>query len=482
MSNLSKAIETMRDMRESYDQIGAAAEAYNTGKEALAENITAKGVDASASETLPELAEKVSAISQESYTIEGGEMYAKQQFANGLLWDLYDILYSLLSSGSYVEFGGIILAEYHKGYATIELSGADCYLTCDGAFYNGAVVHTWQDLDNGKADRWVAYFFRSENATYTIPGTNVCPRSIYIGRKVGAIVCNVPGRISNIIVPDGNTLGDIRFTAAQNYGEKLIIRNNGEHITSWVSIGNSNFVTLELGFKRITTYLFSSSSSSQSVPTFANLAALSFPDLEEIVWWNSDRNNWMRGMFGLKLDSAANLACLNFPKLRYMENVGNGLSGMSFIYLNSASKFKSLEFPSLEIINRGYFLSEAQAVSAVRRLGIPRLKRLDNFSEGVLTFSYSIYDIEVGAMETNLPLNYWYPQENTGYSSLTEIPEAIREEVLYNIYRHIALKVSDRTGLSTLTISFSAEVKNSIRAEESQRIVNTLMDKNWQIA
>ena len=86
MSELSDAINEMRNMRESYNQLGAAAEAYNTGKTELAANITAKGVEASASETLPELAEKVNAISQESYTIDGGELYGAQ--ISGFLFGL----------------------------------------------------------------------------------------------------------------------------------------------------------------------------------------------------------------------------------------------------------------------------------------------------------------------------------------------------------------------------------------------------------
>ena len=58
MSELQQAINEMRNMRESYDQLGAAAEAYNVGKTELAANITAKGVQASATETLPKLDRK----------------------------------------------------------------------------------------------------------------------------------------------------------------------------------------------------------------------------------------------------------------------------------------------------------------------------------------------------------------------------------------------------------------------------------------
>ena len=153
MSELSEAINEMRNMRDAYDQLGAAAEAYNVGKTELAANITAKGVEASATETLPELAEKVNAIQQETIEIDGGEMFEKQLYGaptsienvggvyvqnGGSLWNLYEVMAKLLSDGRFVQYGGIMLAEYFKGYDTIELMNAGAggaYFTCDGDFY-----------------------------------------------------------------------------------------------------------------------------------------------------------------------------------------------------------------------------------------------------------------------------------------------------------------------------------------------------------
>lgn len=235
MSELSEAINEMRNMRESYDQIGAAAEAYNTGKTELAENITAKGIPASATETLPELAEKVMAIAQESYTIDGGEMYAKQLFGvanNDIVpgyWNLYDILAQLLSDGRLVCYGGILLAEYYKGYDSLALSGAGAggaYVVSDkdenGQFkmYTEDATHTWATEFDGKGNRWVAYCFADEYHNFQITDTNTSPRSIFIGRKVGTINCLVNTRISQIVVTDGNEL--VKFnggTFKHNFGQ-----------------------------------------------------------------------------------------------------------------------------------------------------------------------------------------------------------------------------------------------------------------------
>lgn len=241
MSEIAQAIEEMRNMRESYDQLSSAAEAYNTGKVELAENITAKGVQASASETLPELAEKVSAIAQESYTIDGGEMYAKQLFgvANDDIvpgyWNLYDIMAQLLSDGRLVNYGGILLAEYYKGYDSLALAGAGAggaYVVSDkdanGNFimYTEDITHVWDTKEDGKGNRWVAYCFAEEWHDFNITDTNTSPRSIHVGRNVGTIKCLVNNRIGDIVVTDGNKLRNFLINGyTNNLGRKTIIKN-----------------------------------------------------------------------------------------------------------------------------------------------------------------------------------------------------------------------------------------------------------------
>lgn len=238
MSELSQVIEQMRNMRESYDQIGAAAEAYNTGKVQLAENITSKGVQASASESLPELAEKVMAISQDTYIIDGGEMYAKQMFGSLTTpnyWNLYEVLEMLLSDGRLVNYGGILLAEYYRGYDSFALAGAGAggaYVVSDldeneqFKMYIENTTHTWATEFDGKGNRWVAYCFADEYQDFQITDTNTSPRSIFIGRKVGTITSLVNGRVSQIVVPDGNELRNFNpGTHTQNWAPRVVVRN-----------------------------------------------------------------------------------------------------------------------------------------------------------------------------------------------------------------------------------------------------------------
>lgn len=237
-NELDQQLENLRTLQQSYDQIAGAAEAYNVGKTELAAAITAKGVATDPTETYPEMADKVTQIVQTQQVIDGGEMYAKQLFGSLTTpnyWNLYEIMAQLLSDGRLVNYGGILLAEYYKGYDSLALSGAGAggaYVVSDkdsdGNFimYTNDTTHTWDTEDDGKGNRWVAYCFADEYHDFQITDTNTSPRSIYIGRNVGTITSLVKGRVSQIVVPDGNSLGCFSSKSyAQNFGREIVIRN-----------------------------------------------------------------------------------------------------------------------------------------------------------------------------------------------------------------------------------------------------------------
>lgn len=209
------------------------------GKIALAAAITAKGVQSSSDETLQQMAVDVQQITQSPITIDGGEMYAKQLYgvqSNDVTpgyWNLYDVMAQLLSDGRLENYGGILLAEYYKGYDSLALSGAGAggaYVVSDienGAFkmYTEDTTHVWNTEDDGKGNRWVAYCFAEENHNFQITDTNTSPRSIFIGRKVGIITSLVNGRCSEIVVPDGNFLGGFYGNFTQNWNKNIRLRN-----------------------------------------------------------------------------------------------------------------------------------------------------------------------------------------------------------------------------------------------------------------
>lgn len=238
MDNLQTQIDNLKTLQESYDAVAQAAEAYNVGKTQLAAAITSKGVETSPTETYPEMAEKVNAIPQETYEINGGEMYAKQLFGSletPNYWNLYEILAQLLSDGRLVSYGGILLAEYYRGYDSLALAGAGAggaYVVSDmenGVFkmYTNDTTHTWDTEFDGKGNRWVAYCFADEYHDFPITDTNTSPRSIFIGRKVGTITSFVNGRCSKIVVPDGNELRNISGQYTQQWDKMVVLKNIG---------------------------------------------------------------------------------------------------------------------------------------------------------------------------------------------------------------------------------------------------------------
>lgn len=259
---LAQAVESMRTMQAAYDQLSGAAAAYNEGKPALAQAITSKGVLTASTDSLATMAEKVLTISQDSYIIDGGELYAKQLFGSLTTpnyWNLYEILEQLLSDGRLVNYGGILLAEYYKGYDSLALSGAGAggaYVVSDkgvdGRFimYTDDTTHVWDTAFDGKGNRWVAYCFANEYHDFEITDTNKSPRSIFIGRKVGNIISLTNGRCSQIVVPDGNELEDITANAyTQNFGSDLILKNLKDHTNTSPLIyraGNVEKIYLEI--------------------------------------------------------------------------------------------------------------------------------------------------------------------------------------------------------------------------------------------
>lgn len=208
------------------------------GKQKVAQAITAKGVSTQPTQALETMAANINSIRQETIEIDGGEMYAKQLFGSletPNYWNLYDVLAQLLSDGRLMQYGGILLAEYYRGYDSLALYGAGvggAYVVSDkdenGQFkmYTNDTTHVWDTEFDGKGNRWVAYCFAEEYHNFDITDTNTSPRSIFIGRKVGTINCLVQTRIAQIVAPDGNELNQFsggNFSHA--FGASVCLRN-----------------------------------------------------------------------------------------------------------------------------------------------------------------------------------------------------------------------------------------------------------------
>lgn len=422
------------------------------GKEELALQISRKGVASSANDTLMQMASEVHSISQQPITFESSEAYEKQMFGtittttttyqqDGPLWNLYKVMTDLLNDGRFIEYGGILLAEYYKGYDTIELmnvGAGGAYFTSDLHFYTedktGDNAHVWNDADNGMANRWVAYLFAAPSTNYTVPSTNLCPRSIHIGRKVGTIICTFAGRISEIVVTDGNELEGTNFSSTQNWESKVIIRNTK-------NTGDFVFRSPKSVFLSHSIQVLNGQSILGGDAPY--LSVYELPNLEVI---NSGRifdTRNVSGVLQVKIISMPNLVEINTTDRIY-------------------DTYNGTQIPSLV----QYYIPKLEVCKSTNEYG---------FISGT-----NLIDVWVGAMRTNLKLRGWVPS--------TAISNGKSSIILDNILHHIAERVSNRTGTTPLTITFDSSIKNLIIAQTPEEgheygaVREAFMNKNWNIA
>lgn len=524
MSELSQAIEEMRTMRESYDSLAAASSAYNEGKAELAANLRAKGIEASETESLPALAEKVTQIQTQEITIDGGEMYEEQLYGSptnvenvdgvyvqtgGSLWNLYEVMAQLKSDPRFESYGGILLAEYFKGYDTIELLNAGAggaYFTCDGDYYltdkAGDNAHVWHDNDNGMMNRWVAYLFAAEDTNYTIPSTSLCPRSIHIGRKVGTIICSVAGRIREIVVTDGNELYGTNFSSTQVWQQETVLSTK-HNLGGALFNNNSNIVSAILDELEDTTgVLFSSCTNLTAVSlkkittipdnidifssSKTNLAYINMPSLTQIIKTYSF--NDLSSVVALNLPSVIQLGqygtghyriITSCGKLRYlkMENLtkidtGNNLQSV----ISSCSSLEELYSPKLTYLSCRADGSCLQDNPNLKKITFGTLSTWSTNTTGTTQVPFygcqSIEDIVIGE-ETNINLffKFWNP------TTVLSTPEGIAQ-INANIRDHIAANVSDRTGQTSLRFTISTNLYNNLE----QATIDAFTAKNWLVA
>lgn len=182
-----------------------------------------------------------------------------------------------------------------------------------------------------------------------------------------------------------------------------------------------------------------------------------------------------------------------FDKLKDLRAVNTSSNAYFF---NGCTSLKTIELPELLYI-RGDRIFET--ITNLERLAIPNW--IGNTSVGVAEDNvqrnyvqnlwYSsptkLIDIEIGRnlTENFTKLNNWNPTEalRSDTNTLVKPTESFGsnlEKLLYNIREHIAANLPDRTGLSALTMTFSAAVKSAIQADTAT--ANAFTNKNWTIA
>ena len=474
------------------------------GKEAIALQIIRKGIPSSPTDTLMSMADQVRSISQNPITFEGAAEYEAQMFGaptttttaytqDGPLWNLYKVMTDLLNDGRFTEYGGILLAEYYKGYDTIELmnvGAGGAYFTSDLQFYTedktGDNAHVWNDADNGMANRWVAYLFAAPSTNYTIPSTLLCPRSIHIGRHVGTITCTFEGRISEIVVSDLvdengtqlNVLDGTNFTSTQNWGKVVNIRNTRSY--SGYLLYNTSAVEIYINDKveQITNIAFAGNSGGSQLNTIIlpNCKRITYticnfrylPSSMRIVFAKGATASF--GEWGII--SPTTTASYTYPSKLTIEGLVSADMIFRALYSYGLHTYlQELYLPDYTSGNIFDHFGGSYHTEKLWKIEIP------SFVGGTLSVNrgYALLDILVGECNNSINATQWIPEYVLADETKTNT-------LLDNILHHIAEKVQDRTDLSALTISFSSGIKTAINNQESQAVANAFTAKNWIIA
>ena len=478
---LREVVENIANMREACDNLSQAAEAYNTGKVELAENITAKGVPASASETLPELAGKVQAIQNINKEFNVSDISQRWLGMPGtleLIAQYYDTQYPyaqayILAQGVsvpaitgckrivYSDGGSVVSIDNPSGAYTIGAYSDEVTIGFAVLMFDTPVMQNVPVSNNARI-----FEFGCKDATINFSGMNNA--SVHMCRFDGCDITLLDSALaqSQICIFD---IGNSDITISDNY--------TFTSCTQLQSVSLPNLVTISGD----TTFYTCSQLQSVSLPnlvtisgngTFNNcrqLQSVSLPNLVTISGGTFQTCSQLQSV------SLPNLVTINggstFQTCSQLQSVSlpNLVTIDGAYTFDSCRQLQSVSLPNLVTISGNHTF---RGCSQLQSVSLPNLVTID----GAYTFSScpNLIDIELGAaIDASFTLSSWSPK------NVLE-DNAKKAQMLQNIREHIAANLPDRTGLSSLTATFSADVKAAILADTATMTAFT--NKNWTIA
>lgn len=486
------------------------------GKQALATNISAKGVPTSVSDALTTMATKVLQIPQQinTRTSEFEQIIAPSPY----MWNVYTVatdlmketlpqyIPSYMSSGVYAQYranNAFFVGEYYRGYDSLELTGADGYLTHDGCFYtliNGTVtrtapdgtvttyegttiIHTWlNDTDDTYFNRWVAFFYLTNAYSFINANDAICPRRAALCGSCDSFIVSDTNRLASVWVIgtllhfEGGTTGDA-------WDKAQVLQHYTSHELGYIYTGFD-------GVSCVLPDLQSVAGGISNCAVFKNNGAgyIYLPSLTSLT------STLLYGEDGILAgDSIQRIIIPNIVTLNgHILNVVNAPTNKN-PFLNS---LKELALDNVEVINVSLFkmtiynVNNSQGgLANIERIYMPKLKSVNaNFvsvSNGGVgssgTEGYEIFrnlkDLVVGELATSLYLRQW---NATGIAD--------KSIIVNNIKEHFLANVSDRTGLSQCVLTVGTNLYNAIASEtitwhdQTMTLADAFLTKNWLLA
>lgn len=449
---------------QAYDPLRPFAVEVDAGKQFIANAINEKGGEASADESFNQLATDIINIPTNIQV----EDAAKAVYPD-IAWNILSEAYAQQRAG----YPALICAEFYKDADTIDLSGADAYLTCDGDFYTEATTHTWHDEAYNKVNRYVIYYFESESMNYSVTNADLCPVNMAVIGKIGSVNVAVAGKIGKIY--NAGEINDISFASTNNWDKEVYIGGVKEHNSGYVLNTNANVQMFASDIEVL----------NGGNVIYGNNSALKtaiLPNLKEV---NGGRlfetNNVIYGLISL-----------SFPQL---ERITNGYLIYCDNNVGVAPNITLLELPKLQELNNGYIIGMMGASVTPNFRNLREIICNSLIKGGSTFFNQNIdastfpnlIQIEIGqGYNGNIQWRLWRATEaiRTDDNSLVDEGETFannREKFLYNFEHYIIDKLADNseTGMS-YTITLSTAVYPIVSATTA--ITDKLTAKHWNIA
>lgn len=498
--SLQNEIDKLKTLQESFNELSskvldtqAVLTELNNGKQEMVDALATKNVQSSADKTLSAIASDVRSIAQSPITIEGGEMYAEQLYygvgEDAPFWNLQEVMTSILSNGAYVGYNGVLLLRTYKDELETKLVGAGAggaYLTCEGDFYTEDSIHTWNDFDNGKIDRWFVIFNAHAGIDFNLTNNKVI--EIHVGRSIGTIKSSIANNVEKIVSSYPNSSYEtLQFSSTSKLGTDIFLKM--DEITGNI-IQDTSVKNIVLDCAKINGYIIDKTKTKNiNSFTFRNLVQYDVPTLyaqptAEYILVDFPKGTVFNGSLTEVQYAEGNTIIygaaqnLRFIKVRgvkeFKHNTSSKRNKGAIIYMVHSSVFQKLESIIVDDLESGkiigtYHGSYNYEFPVLKEIIAPKYKKY--FDIEYINNIPNLENVVVGEMTECFNFPCWNP------SIVLSNPESLAR-LQQNIHNNIASRVSDRTGQDPLTFTVSQELRD-VLLPETEALFSS---KNWNIA
>ena len=519
--------------------ITAIASDIASGKSELSASISAKGVPSTTLDSFSSMATKIRQIPQ---TVNTGLSDFDQMVApNPYIWNVYTVAEDLMKnelpdyiptymSGYKSRYGAnsFFVGEYYRGYDSLELTGADGYLTHDGDFYTIAdgtvthtlpdgtvetysdttIIHTWHDTEMTQCNRWVAFFYLNNAYSFTNITSSICPRRVALCGTCNSFIVSGENRLTDVWVI--GTLGHFEGgTTGNSWNPAQVIRNYRDH-NAGVFYDGANLVScimLDLKDINIGTLLQDADIDTLVLPklesvnvtggilknnvrTDCNVNIIEAPLLKHIthtlIYLSSQKGTFMDKANSFKMD---NVEVVDAPVFYLYCGTGGTpyvpVTNMKIISFNSVTNISGSD--GLFYYRMALNTPAGSLFPALEKISLASLQKCSSLLFNATRYQttanlmWNLIDIEVGSMITNLNIRCWKP------TNVLADPDKTAT-LIDNIKNHILARVSDATGGTQLVFTVSTNMYNAIANEniewqgETMTLADAFLTKNWLFA